>query len=346
MTGLELPTTAAALGASLQAKILGDPERRITRLTSLEHARGEALSFLSHAKYAEQLVRAKGAVVVTRPGMVEASDDITYLLVEDPQSVFAALAKQLRTRYSWHGISPLASIAEGCEIDPTAHIAAYAVIAENVRIGARTRIHPFVVLGQDTQIGDDCELHPHVVTRDGVQIGNRVRIHAGAVLGEYGFGFFRKDDQGPYEEMPHIGTVVIEDDVRIGANATVDRATLATTRVGRGTKLDNMAHVGHNAQVGQDCILCAQVAVGGSAVLEDDVVMGGQAAVGQGVHVGSGARMGGQCGATTNVPGKETYFFTPPIATRDFAKIYRALYKLPGLVTRVRALEDKGKSDG
>jgi UDP-3-O-[3-hydroxymyristoyl] glucosamine N-acyltransferase len=341
VTSIELPTTAAAVGAFFSAEILGDPEAAVSRLGALNGASAGTLTFFANPKYADQLNGLSGAVVLTRADLVRPDLPVTFLLVQDPQASFAKVAKHFRPAFPWSGISPLAVVSPSAEIHLTAHIAPYACIGDGAKIGAGSFVYPFAYVGRAVVLGQDCELHPRCTLYDGVRLGNRVKVFSGAVLGSDGFGFFQETPKGPYVEMPQIGNVVIDDDVRIGANSTVDRATLGETRVRRGVKVDNLVHVGHNSDVGEDCILCAQVGLGGSGILENDVVLGGQVGLGHGVKVGSGARMGGQSGSTTNVPGAETYFFTPATPIRDFARIFRGLRKLPELLNRVRELEKR-----
>jgi UDP-3-O-[3-hydroxymyristoyl] glucosamine N-acyltransferase len=347
VTGIELPTTAGEVGALFGAQIVGDPKAPVSRLGALGDAGSGTLTFFANPKYADQLNGLKEAVVITRAELVRPDLPVTYVLVQDPQASFAQLADQFRPAFPWAGISPLAVVSASARVHPTARVAPYAVIGDDTEIGAGSLVYPFAYLGRSVVLGEDCELHPHCTLYDGVRLGKRVKVFSGAVVGSDGFGFFRKTPKGPYVAMPQIGRVVVEDDVRIGANSAIDRATLSQTRIGRGSKLDNLVHVGHNSNVGEDCILCAQVGLGGSGTLENDVVLGGQVGLGHGVKVGSGARMGGQSGSSTNVDGDQTYFFTPATPIREFARMFRGLRKLPELLSRVRELEKRlgDKSD-
>jgi UDP-3-O-[3-hydroxymyristoyl] glucosamine N-acyltransferase len=187
----------------------------------------------------------------------------------------------------------------------------------------------------------DCELFPGCVVWDGTIIGDRVCILSGTVIGGPGFGFSHDGHQ--YRAIAQNGIVVIENDVRIGANCTIDRATVSVTRIGSGTKLDNLVHIAHNCIVGKNCILCAQVGLGGSTVLEDDVILGGQVGLGDHVTVGRGAKMGGQSGSSTNVRGGESYFLTPALPIKEVYRVVKAWRRLPELFVRVRKLE-RGKN--
>jgi UDP-3-O-[3-hydroxymyristoyl] glucosamine N-acyltransferase len=177
---------------------------------------------------------------------------------------------------------------------------------------------------------------------DRVRLADRVRVFTGTVIGSEGFGIFdAPDGSGRRDEMPQIGSVVIEADVRIGANCTIDRGTLGETRVGRGCKIDDQVHIGHNCVIGANSILCAQVGLGGSVTLEENVILAGQVGIGHGVHIGKNARMGGQAGSTTNVRGDETYFATPAVPIRDFARIFKNWRRLPEIWARLKAIEAK-----
>lgn len=346
MDRIELPTTAGRLGAHFGAELWGDPQAPVLRLSALSRAKAGSLSFLSEGQYSEQLKNAHGSVVLTRSEWASKGTGITFLIVPDPRGSFAQFSRRA-SPLSWAGMSPQTGlISETAEIHPTAQIAPGCFIGPGARVGARTMVAPFAYIGAEVQIGEDCEIHPHATLYDGVRLGNRVQIFAGAIIGSAGFGYFRQGESGPYTEMPHVGTVVLEDDVRVGANGTVDRATLEETHVSRGVKLDDHAHIAHNAQVGENCIMCAMAVVGGSTVVEKDVVFGGQVGIGPGLRIGEGARFGGQSGTTTNVPrGLETYFFNPVTPIRDFARAYRAMRKLPKLFERVRQLEKQQQGE-
>lgn len=339
MQNIEFPTTASALSRWIGAAVLGDGEAPIDRLAPLSAAGSGSLSFFAHRKYADALEKARGGVILTSEALARPELPVTYLLVEDPQRAFADLARRFATRLPWTGISPQAVVAPTATIAEGAAIGPFAVIGDGVRIGARTQVGAYVYLGKDVSLGDDCEVHPHVTVLDRVVVGNRVKIFASSVIGSDGFGLFDAGGACGHAEMPQIGTVIIGDDVRVGAHCTIDRSTLGATRVGTGTKLDDHVHVGHNVQIGRNCILCGAVAIGGSAVIEDDVILAGQSGVGHGVHIGKGARLGGQAGTTTNLKGGETYALFPATPIRDVTRILRYWKRLPEIWKRLRRVE-------
>jgi UDP-3-O-[3-hydroxymyristoyl] glucosamine N-acyltransferase len=205
------------------------------------------------------------------------------------------------------------------------------VIGEAVRIGERTRIAAGCVIANDVEIGSDCELYANVTLYRGTRIGNRVAIHAGAVLGSDGFGYVRDRTTGRYEKFPQMGRLEIEDDVEIGANCTIDRGALDVTRIRRGTKIDNLVHVGHNVEIGEDVVIAAQTGLSGSAVVEDAVIIGGQVGIADHVRIESGAILGAQSGIPSKkvIRGKGVVFWgTPARPIREYLKELAVLSRL------------------
>jgi len=222
-------------------------------------------------------------------------------------------------------------------VDPTAYLGANAaveervVIAERVTIGDATRIGAGSVIGAGVSIGRDCTLYPNVTLYPGTRIGNHVIIHAGAVLGSDGFGYVRDKTTGRYEKFPQIGRLEIEDHVEIGANTTIDRGALEVTRIGRGTKIDNLVHIGHNCQIGEDVVIAAQTGFSGSIVVENNVVLGGQVGIGEHARIGEGVMLGGQGGVLPKkiLRGKGVAFWgTPAQPLREYLKQLAALARL------------------
>ncbi|PYX13027.1 MAG: UDP-3-O-(3-hydroxymyristoyl)glucosamine N-acyltransferase, partial [Acidobacteria bacterium] len=205
------------------------------------------------------------------------------------------------------------------------------VIGEGVQIGSGSSIGAGSVIGAKVIIGNDCELHPNVTIYPGTRLGNRVVIQAGAVLGSDGFGYVRDKETGHYEKFPQIGRLEIEDDVEIGANSTIDRGALDVTRIGRGTKIDNLVHVGHNVQIGEDVVIAAQTGLSGSAVVQNNVVIGGQVGIADHVRIEEGAILGAQSGIPSNkiIRGKGIVFWgTPARPIREYLKELAVLARL------------------
>jgi UDP-3-O-[3-hydroxymyristoyl] glucosamine N-acyltransferase len=340
MDGLVFPTTARSLGDALGAEIVGTPDAPVDRLSTLAEAGEGCLTFCASAKYLQSLESAKpGAVVFTRAEWVSPGSAITYLVVDDPQASFAKVARAFSAE--WHqppGISALASVHPDATISAGATVCAFAVVEKDATIGEGTFIGSHTVVGAKTQIGKNCTVHPRVTLFPGCIVGDRTQIFSGTVIGSDGFGIFGHGS-GSLKEMPQVGSVEIGSDVRIGANCCIDRGTIGNTRIDDGVKLDNLVQVGHNVWLQSNVVLCAQAAIGGSVVVEKNVILGGQVGIGHGVTIGENARLGGQAGVSTDVPGNQTYSFSPALPVRQAHQIHRYTLKLPELFRRVRALE-------
>lgn len=344
MGALEFPTTAGQLAAQLNAELLGDPNSRVERVSPIQSTVKGGLCYLAD-KRAQRFLSSvgAGAVVLTKKEWVQKELPITYIVANEPKVVFARLAKAFVPKNQWQGISSKAEIHPTAEISPLAHIGPFAVICDGAKVGPHTVVYPHAYLGPNVQVGESCEIHSQVVLFAHVILGDRVRVLAGSVLGSDGFGLIEGGSEN--QEMPQVGTVVVEDDVRIGAKCTIDRGTLGETRIGRGVKLDDQVHVGHNCNIGRNSILCAQVGLAGSSILEEGVVLGGQVGVADHTRIGKGARLGGQTGVTTDLMGGETYFSTPAMPIRQALRSHVLLRDLPDLVERIKRLEKEANGN-
>jgi len=335
---LEFPTTAGKIAAHFNATLLGDPNTPVEGLNSVQNASRGNLCFLSDKKSTQFLeLLGIGAVVLTKKEFVRDDLSLTYILVDEPKVAFAQVAKSFMPTTQWKGISDKADIHPRAQVDPLAHIGPFAVVCDGAKVGPHTVVHPHAYVGQGVQVGAQCEIYPQVVLLVHVVIGDRVRVLPGSVLGSDGFGLI-EGAQG-HLEMPQVGTVFIEDDVRIGAHCTIDRGTLGETRIGKGSKLDDQVHVGHNCIIGKNSILCAQVGLAGSSILEEGVVLAGQVGVGDHITIGKGARVGGQTGVTANLKGGETYFSTPAMPLRQALRSHVYFRELPALAERIKVIE-------
>jgi UDP-3-O-[3-hydroxymyristoyl] glucosamine N-acyltransferase len=222
-------------------------------------------------------------------------------------------------------VPPSVRLAAGVVVE------AYGVVGADAEIGERTRIGAGCAIGRGATIGRECEIYPRVTIYAGTTLGDRVIVHAGAVLGSDGFGYVRDTKSGRYEKFPQVGKLVIEDDVEIGANTTIDRGALDETRIGRGTKIDNLVHIGHNCSLGQNVVIAAQTGLSGSIVIENDVVLGGQVGIGEHARIEEGVMLGGQGGVLPNkvLRGKGVAFWgTPAQPVREYLKQLAALARL------------------
>ena len=284
----------------VSGRVAGDGSTQIERIADLDHAREGEIAYVDNEKLFAAAAESKASCLIVRDGTEEKFPDRTLIAVANPKLAFAlagaALHPAVRREPTIH---PTAVIAETADIALTAYVGPHVCIGDYTHVGGYTRLEAGVVLGSHVIVGDDCVLHPNVVLYDGVTIGTGVILHAGVCLGADGFGYVRHDLG--YQKFPQIGTVVIEDDVEIGAHTCVDRAALGRTRIGRGTKLDNMVHVGHNCDIGERVVIAAQTGISGSVVIEDDAVIGGQVGFGDHTRVQKGAVIGSKAGI---LPGK------------------------------------------
>jgi UDP-3-O-[3-hydroxymyristoyl] glucosamine N-acyltransferase len=284
----------------------------------------------SEAALAAACVSRAGAVVTTR----ELAGDIAskpLLIVAHPKLAFARAAEWLRPLHEQRGIHPSAQIDASASFEDGVYVGPNAVIKHAVRIGAYSRIEAGVVIGPSVHIGRLCHLHPRVVVYGGTRLGNGVIVHAGAVLGSDGFGYVRDDATGEYTKFPQQGRLIIEDDVEIGANTTIDRGALEETRIGRGTKLDNLVHVGHNVSIGRNVVIAAQTGVSGSSTIGDGAIVGGQVGIADHVEIGPGAILGAQAGIPSGkrIHGPGIVFWgTPARPIKDYLKELATLARL------------------
>jgi UDP-3-O-[3-hydroxymyristoyl] glucosamine N-acyltransferase len=283
-----------ALGGKL---VSGDLAHRVESVNSVEAAGAGELVFAEDAASAAKALASQAGVVVLRGGLVESYPaDKCTVEADQPRLWFARAAKLLAQALTATGVHPAAVIGANVLLGEGVSVDACAVIGENASIGAGTRVEAGAVIGEGVRIGSDCRIYPQVVIYPGTTLGNRVIVHAGAVLGADGFGYVRDKATGAYTQFPQQGTLAIEDDVEIGANTTIDRGALKQTRIGRGTKTDNLVHVGHNCEIGEDVILVTGVGISGSCTVGNGAVIAGQVGIGDHAHIGPGVILGGQAG--------------------------------------------------
>ena len=282
------------LGGSV---VQGSADHRIRGITSPASASRNDLVFAEDPRTVSEALGSKAGVIVLRPGLVD-SYPSEKCIVESPQPRlwFARAAKLLKPADPSTGVHPTAVIGSSVELGVEVSIGPCAVVADNARIGARTRIGAGAVVGRGVRIGEYCYIYPRAVLYAGTTLGNWVAVHAGAVLGADGFGYVRNPATGAYTQFPQQGTLVIEDEVEIGANTTIDRGALGETRIRRGTKIDNLVHIGHNCDIGEDVILVALTGISGSSSVGNAAVIAGQVGIGDHAHIGPGVILGGQAG--------------------------------------------------
>jgi UDP-3-O-[3-hydroxymyristoyl] glucosamine N-acyltransferase len=293
--------TAGDLASLVNGRLIGDAATPIERIADLENATTGEIAYVDNEKFFALAQTSKASCLLVPPELGSQSFvSPSVIEVPNPKLGFSLIGQVLHPPLRREAaIHPTAVIASTAEVSDVAYVGPHTSIGEYARVGARTRIESGAVIGANVSIGDDCVIHPNTVLYDCVSIANRVILHAGVCIGADGFGYVR-DNMG-YHKFPQIGTVVIEDDVELGANTCVDRAALGRTRIGRGTKLDNMVHVGHNCDIGERVVIAAQTGISGSVVIEDDAVIGGQVGFGDHTRVQKGAIIGSKAGI---LPGK------------------------------------------
>jgi len=328
---MRLRELAEQIGAILH----GNADIEVRSVSSIAPATLADVVFVEDVRFLEQALECGAGAVIARESDLPANADKIgkpLLIHANPRLAFARAAEALRRAEAVPGfVHPTALIEENVEIASDARIEAYAVIGRNCRVGARSHIGPGCILGAGVTLGADCDLVARVTIYAGATLGNRVVVHAGAVLGSDGFGFARDPESGRYVKFPQIGRLRIEDDVEIGANVTIDRGALGETVIGRGVKLDNMVHIGHNAQLGENVVIAAQSGVSGSAVLERDVLVGGQVGIADHVRIEEGAILGAQSGIPTKkvIRGKGVVFWgTPARPIAEYLKELAVLSRL------------------
>jgi len=326
---LSLAQIAEAVGA----RLVGDGATEIGSVASVESAQPGELVFAEDPKHLPAALRSQASAIIAGAFAAGNSYDRPVLVSDHPKLAFARAARLLShdsNRVS-SGVHPTAVIHPNSVIASTVCVGAQAVVGPQVQIGDGTHIGVGCAIGQGVRIGRDCEIYPNVTIYPGTSLGDRVIVHAGAVLGSDGFGYVRDPKTGHYEKFPQVGRLVIEDDVEIGANATIDRGALDETRIRRGAKIDNLVHIGHNCQIGEDVVIAAQAGLSGSIVIEDGAVLGGQVGIGEHACIGEGVMIGGQGGVLPNkiLRGKGVAFWgTPAQPLRAYLKQLATLARL------------------
>jgi UDP-3-O-[3-hydroxymyristoyl] glucosamine N-acyltransferase len=326
-----------AIAEAVQAEVTGDGAVEVSGIASIAQSMPGDLVFVEEEKQLRSALDSRAAAVIAgefaRAGFAgRQTGDKPILIVKHPKLAFARAAQLLFSQPDRKpGTHPSAVVHSTARIGKGASVAERVVVGENAEIGERTRIGAGVVIGANVRIGRKCQLYPNVTIYPGARLGDRVIVHSGAVLGSDGFGYVRDAASGRYEKFPQIGRLEIDDDVEIGANSTVDRGALEVTRIGRGVKIDNLVHIGHNCQIGEDVVIAAQTGLAGSAVIEKNAVLGGQVGIAEHVRIEEGVILGAQGGVPSNkiVRGKGVVFWgTPARPIREYLKQLAVLARL------------------
>jgi len=332
---------AATIAGFLKGEIIGDPETRVNTIAKIEEGHPGALSFLSNPKYEPFIYTTKSSVVLVNSSFIPAGEiEATLIKVENAYESFAALLQMVdKNRPRKKGIHKSAIIEQTSSVGTDVYIGPFVYIGENCIIGDGCNLYPHVFIGDNTRLGEKCTLNPGVKIYHNCIIGNHCVVHAGSVIGSDGFGFAPQSDS-EFMKIPQIGNVIIEDNVEIGANVTIDRATIGSTIIRKGVKLDNLIQIGHNVEVGENTVMAAQTGISGSTKVGKNCMFGGQVGLAGHLKVADGTKIGAQAGLPGNVKKENLILLgSPAIDHRDFIRSSIVFRKLPELQTKIDDLE-------
>jgi len=325
----------AEIAAAIEARVIGEGSAEICRVSSLRSASQDDLAFVDDEKHLEAALQSGAGAIIAGEFAASSNPGRPILICQHPKLAFARAAQFLREPLQASNSEPwidaTAVVHPSAALGSSVRVEAGAVIHQDAKIDTGTRIGARAVIGAAVTIGTDCEIYPNVTIYPHTMLGDRIIVHAGAVLGSDGFGYVRDRRTGHYEKFPQVGTLIIEDDVEIGANATIDRGALDETRIRRGAKIDNLVHIGHNCDIGEDVVIAAQTGLSGSIVIEKGAVLGGQVGIGEHARIGEGVMIGGQGGVLPNkiLRGKGVAFWgTPAQPLRQYLKQLATLARL------------------
>ncbi len=338
--------TAESIAARVGGTLTGDPGTLVSAVAPLDRARPHHVTFLSSARYASLLAESDAGILLVSPALAEVPGVArARIVVADPYEAVLSLLNDFYAPVDRvPGIHATAVIGRGASIGADATVGPYVVIGAGARVGERVHLHAQVVVGDGVEIGDDCELYESVTCYPGTTLGNRVRVHAGVRLGSDGFGYVFRN--GTHEKIPHVGRCIVEQDVEIGANSTVDRGSIDDTVIGAGTKIDNLVQIAHNVRIGRLCLIMSQVGIAGSVRVGDGAILAGQVGVSGHHAIGAGARLAAQAGVFGDVPAGQTWSGYPARPHREALRAQAALFRLPSLLRAIERLIGRSGQGG
>ncbi|AMV37493.1 UDP-3-O-(3-hydroxymyristoyl)glucosamine N-acyltransferase [Planctomyces sp. SH-PL62] len=334
--------TVEQLAALVCGRLVGDGNVPIRSARTVDEAGPGDITFIENERYAKLLRTSPASAAIVGPHFrakrPPVKEHLAVIEVDDPIAAFIAVRTHLRgeSKARWVGVHPQAWVAPTAEVGPEVAIYPFAYIGDQAVVGEGSTIHPGAVIGDRARIGRDCVIHPNVVLYPDVVLEDRVEVHSGTVLGADGFGYRQVD--GRHVKVPHTGRLEVASDVEIGANCTIDRATFEATRIGEGTKIDNLVMIGHNNQIGRHNLLCAQVGIAGSCKTGDYVVMAGQAGIKDKTTIGDGVVVGAQSGVHRNIPSGQQVLGSPAIPVREQRRLFQMIARLPDMHKQLREL--------
>ena len=332
--------TAKQIADFLSGEIEGDSEVSVHTLSKIEEGQIGTLTFLANPKYTSFIYTTKASIVlVNRDFVPDQPVQATLIRVDDAYQCLAMLLQMVsQSKPKKKGIHASASISDSAVLGENLYIGAYVVIGDNTKIGDNTQLHPSVFIGDHVQIGKNCELYAGVKICDDTKIGDGCILQPGAVIGSDGFGF-APQSSGDYQKIPQIGNVILEDNVEIGTNSTIDRATMGSTIIRKGVKLDNLIQVGHNVEIGENTVIAAQTGIAGSTKIGANCMIGGQVGFAGHLHIADGVQIGAQSGISNNITNNKIPLFgTPAINHKRFARSFAVYKQLPELNIEISKL--------
>jgi UDP-3-O-[3-hydroxymyristoyl] glucosamine N-acyltransferase len=336
--------TAEAVAATVGGALHGDPSAQVSGVAPLDRADVSHLTFLGNAKYAALAADRELGVVLVTAELADQVEARARVVVQNPHEAMLPLLPMLYPPASHRaGIDPTVSLGRGVSLGDGVSVGHGVVLGDGVRLGARARLDAYVVVGAGVEIGDDCHVYPGATLYAGTRLHDRVVVHAGARLGSDGFGYVFRD--GAHAKIPHVGRCIVESDVEIGANTTIDRGSIDDTVIGAGTKIDNLVHVAHNVRIGRLCLIMAQVGIAGSVRIEDGCILAGQAGIAGHLTIGKGARLAAQAGVFGSIPAGETWSGYPARPHKEALRAHAAMFKLSSLIRALERLVERDRNE-
>ncbi len=338
--------SAGQIAGILQGEVVGNPEASVSGLAKIEEGTPGALSFLANPKYEEYIYTTGSSICIVNRSFSPSKplpSTLTLVKVDDAYACFAKLLdmySQMTRKQA--AIEQPSFISDSAQIGEGLYLGAFAYIGKNVKIGNHVSIYPNAYIGDNVIIGDGSVIHPGACIYTDCKVGNNCIIHAGVVVGADGFGF-APNEEGEFQKVPQIGNVILEDNVEIGSNTTIDRATMGSTIIRKGVKIDNLCQIAHNVEVGKNSAMAAQVGIAGSAKIGEHVMIGGQAGIAGHLHIADGTKIVAQSGIPNSVKKADTLMGSPGIPIDDFKKSYFGFRKLPFILKKLQELEQKMK---
>lgn len=335
--------TAVEISGLINGQIIGDESVKVHGFSPIENGEKGHLSFIAHEKFAHFLDTTESSILIVSKKLLKDKEYVpTIIAVEDAYLSFQVLMnlyQQMTTKKV--GIEQPNFIHETASLGEEIYVGAFSYIAENTKVGEGTQIFPQVYVGKNVKIGKSCKIDSGVKIYDGCIVGDNCIIHANTVVGGDGFGF--QPTASGYDKIPQLGNVILEDDVEIGSNCSIDRATIGSTIIGKGTKIDNLIQVAHNVKIGQNNVIAAQAGIAGSTTIGDWNMIGGQVGIVGHINIGNQVRVQAQSGVNSSVKDGETLYGSPAIAAGDFRRSYVHFRKLTDLAKKIQELEIKLK---